>query len=328
MRLIATSLVAMVLCHVALAQSVPVPVPTNNPTTPAKVSLGRMLFFDPRLSVNNTVSCSTCHDPRRGWTDGRRIAVGISNRVGIRNTPTIINAAYQTKLFWGGRAFLLEGQAFQPLTSPTEMGNPSHAFIEGKFSQIDGYKPYFKSAFGTEQVTVGAITHAIASFERTIIVGKTPISKFLAGDQGALSNEARRGFEVFKAADCASCHKPEQGFANGLFHNTGAALFDESDQGRFTVTQNQAEFRSFRTPTLFEINRTAPYMHNGRFDTIDQVIEFYDRGGDNFNNDTNKDQRVRPLGLTLQRKSDLSTFLLEAFVGEDFPFVTAPAFPQ
>ena len=319
-------LCALFVAHDRLAVSFalpPMPTPADNPTTPGKVALGRQLFFDPRLSANGTVSCSTCHQPQRGWGDGRRVAVGILNRSGTRNAPTIVNAAYQRLVFWDGRAALVEGQALLPLTNVNEMGNQSIQQVVNRLNLVPRYVEDFRREFGTP-VTAITLAKSLASFERTVISYDAPIDRYLAGDVTALSAQSRRGFEVFERVGCMQCHRPPH-FRDGGFHNTGVARrLGEDEQGRFTISRRQDDLRAFKTATLREVQRTAPYAHSGRLATLEAVVEHYNRGG---SNDPLQDSRIRPLSLSVDERANLVRFLSTAFASPHYPLITEPELP-
>lgn len=302
----------------------PIVLPKGSEVTPAKVSLGKQLFFDKRLSVDNTVSCSTCHRPERGWTDNRRVSVGIAGRLGTRNSPTIVNAGQQISQFHDGRAIFLEGQALLPLTNRKEMGNNSLDDLTLKLNNT-GYRQLFNEVFG-KNVNVTDIAVAISAFERTIISDDAPIDRYMRGETWALTQKAKNGFNTFKNAGCIECHKPENNFRDDLFHNTGVATrFGEDEQGRFTISQKNSDFKAFKTPTLREISRTFPYTHAGRIRNLPEMVDFYNSGG---SNDPNKDARIRQLGLTFDQKSDLIRFLEEGFLSPVSPFIMEPSLPK
>ena len=254
-------------------------VPSDNPMSKDKVDLGRTLFFDVRLSRDNTISCATCHSPQNAFTDNRRVSQGIDSKVGDRNAPTIINRAFSREQNWDGHAGSLEEQSKAPLVNPREMGMPSHQFLVNKIRAIKGYQRWFKRVFGSE-VYIDDLAKAIAAFERTVISGNSKIDGFGAGYQQVLNEPEKRGFELFKdKARCIQCHNGFN-FTDEKYHNIGVdwdATF--VDLGRYAVTRNVEDIGAFKTPTLREIARTAPYMHNGAFATLEDTVEFYDKGG-------------------------------------------------
>jgi cytochrome c peroxidase len=300
------------------------PIPDDNPLTEAKIALGRQLFFDERLSHDNSVSCATCHDPAKGWSNAEAFATGIRAQVGGRNTPTIINAAYQHFQFWDGRAQHLEGQAMGPVANPIEMGMELEE-MEQRLNKIEGYRKQFEAVFG-EPANADNTAKAIAAFERTVLSGNAPYDQFKAGDESALSAAAQRGMKLFMGkANCSACHSGSN-FSDGAFHNLGVGMDQpEPDLGRFVVTNVEGDKGSFRTPTLREISQTGPYMHNGSLKSLEEVVDFYDKGGIA---NPQLDEELFPLKLTDQQKSDLVTFLKEGLSSEHYPLITAPALPK
>jgi cytochrome c peroxidase len=272
----------------------------------ARAALGKQLFHDRRLSRDGTVSCATCHDPQRAFSDGRPTAVGIRGQVGHRNTPTLVNRALGLTQFWDGRAATLEEQALGPIANPAEMDLP----IEEAVSRVAAdasYRRAFRSAFGDEP-TAERMAEAIAAYERTIYSVDAPFDRFLAGDPAAMSEAATRGLALFAGkARCAECHTGSN-FSDELFHCIGVP---GGDHGRGAVSGNAAEGAQFKTPTLREVARTAPYMHDGSLKTLIEVVEFYDRGGEPH---ANLDARMSRLSLTPDEKADLVAFL-EALSG-------------
>jgi len=310
----------MLVLLLALCADPMMPIPSDNPLTPAKAALGRKLFFDGRLSADGTVSCATCHQPARGWADGLPVSKGSQGRQGTRNAPTIANAAWERLMFRDGRAALLEGQALLPLTSASEMGNRSLGQVVSRLNAT-GYREEFREAFGTE-VTADGIAKAIASFERTVVARDAPVDEFLAGRTWALTRAQKHGMRVFERSGCRSCHAGPD-FRDGQFHNTGTSV-GERDQGRFTITGNRTDFDAFKTPTLREVGRTAPYFHSGRAATLRDVVEHYDAGGVAT---TGLDPRVRPLGLPENDKQALVEFLTGAFLSGSL-VIEKPELPQ
>ncbi len=313
-------------------------IPEENPLTEEKVELGRKLYFDERLSADDTVSCATCHDPKKGFADGNKIAVGIKDLEGTRNSPTTLDAALFEEQFWDGRAPSLEEQAKQPLINPVEMGMPSHQALVEKLKGIPEYREAFRSAFGGE-VDIDRVVMAIASFERTLLSGNSPFDRFMyGGEKGALGPAAQRGLELFRGkARCVTCHEITDFFASfsdNKYHNVGVGVDEEvielmrraekgedlakegavraakekklSELGRFIVTGKVSELGAFKTPTLRNIALTAPYMHDGSEATLEDVVELYDRGG---NPNPRLDGGIRPLDLTEREKADLVEFM-------------------
>jgi len=254
-------------------------VPADNPMRADKIALGRTLFFDQRLSVDDSISCASCHSPQSGFADGRETARGVGSQTGTRNSPTIINRAFSSAQFLDGRAPSLEEQAKGPIVNPIEMGMPNHEFVVQKLAAIPGYGRWFRRVFGRD-VDIEGIAKAIAAFERTIVSGNSRADRFLAGDKDAINESEQRGFALFVGkARCSQCHGGPL-FTDEKFHNTGAGWDgNRVDLGRYRVTENVNDIGAFKTPTLREIDLTGPYMHNGAFATLEETIEFYDRGG-------------------------------------------------
>lgn len=282
-------------------------VPENNPMTKEKIELGKLLYFDPRLSVDSTVSCATCHDPKKGFTDQLPVSKGFHEQTGKRNAPTVINTAFNLFQFWDGRAPSLEEQVKGPIENPVEMAHTLEGTVK-RINEIKGYKAYFKTAFGDEEVTIDRIAKAIATFERTVLSGNSAWDRFVyGGDKSALSESAQRGLKLFEGkALCTRCHV---GFnlTDGIFHNLGVGMNQKKpDLGRYEVTKNEKDKGAFKTPTLRDIQKTAPYMHDGSVKTLEEVIELYDRGGEK---NPWLDQKMEPLKLTVEEKADLLAFL-------------------
>jgi cytochrome c peroxidase len=298
-----------------------VPVPADNPPTLQTIALGRKLFYDPRLSKNNTVSCASCHNPYLGFADGRPIALGFGGALGVRNAPTLLNAAYSPLQFWDGRASSLEAQSAFPLANPLEMDQP-HDVSVSKVRKDPEYKAEFSQAFGPGPITLALIEKSLASFERTLLSGNSAFDQYqYGGNKQALSPAAIRGLAIFrdpKRGNCAVCHTIEDHYAlftNGTFHNIGVgvnAAGDLTDLGRFDQTKKEAEKGKFKTPTLRNVALTAPYMHDGSQKTLKDVVDFYAGGG---NSNPNLDHDIKPLHLSAQDRADLVTFL-ESLTGE------------
>ncbi|MEC9093509.1 MAG: cytochrome c peroxidase [Planctomycetota bacterium] len=299
-------------------------IPRDNPMTADKVHLGKQLYFDKRLSIDNTVSCASCHDPAKGWSNGTAFATGVKGQQGGRSAPTIINSGYQFFQFWDGRAHQLEGQALGPIQNPIEMGL-SLKEMEVKLSQIKGYVKQFKLVFGNPP-NAEDTAKAIAAFERTVLSGNAPYDQFKDGNQSALSEAAKRGQNIFfNKAQCSACHAGPN-FTDGGFHNIGTAMNKkEKDLGRFSVTKLEGDTGSFKTPTLREIQRTAPYMHDGSLTSLEQVVDFYNKGGIA---NPQLDEEIFPLNLTDENKKDLVIFLKEGLSSKDYPEIKPPKLPE
>jgi cytochrome c peroxidase len=280
------------------------PVPSDNPITAEKVSLGRKLFFDRRLSGDGTLSCASCHEPQRAFTDGRSVAQGIGGAHGRRNSPTLVNRAWGSSFFFDGRARSLEDLALRPILDPTDLGSTADAVLSLARSS---YRSRFRTAFDAEP-SLELIARALASYLRTIVDGDSAFDRFAAGNESALTASARRGLTLFHGkAGCGQCHSGPN-LTDELFHNTGVAWRTGvlSDQGRTGVTSAPADRGAFKTPTLREISRTAPYMHDGSLTSLSQVLEYYDGGGAK---SPSLDPKLRALHLSSMEKTDLAAFL-------------------
>jgi len=299
-----------------------VPVPADNPQTDAKIRLGAQLYFDTRLSADNTISCATCHDPRTGWANPHPTDTGIRGQVGGRNSGSIIDAAYMRFQFWDGREPSLEGQALGPIHNPIEMGETLENVV-AKLNAIPGYREQFQDVFGTEANT-GGIARAIAAFERTVVSGPSPYDAYLLGDLSAMTPEALRGMRLFNGkGHCTPCHSGPL-FSDQGFHNLGVGMDKpKPDLGRYDHTKNPADKGKFKVPTLRNVAETPPYLHDGSAKTLLEVIEVYNRGGV-----ANPwlDPMVLPLDLTAREMGDLVAFL-EALTGP-VPKVDVPKFAE
>lgn len=284
-----------------------VPAPADNQPNAARIDLGRHLFFDPRLSGSGMISCATCHNPALGWSDGQGTAVGFRSKQLKRATPTIINAAYQTLQMWDGRKNSLEDQALGPILSEDEMNLPAE-LLEARLRSIPGYHTLFEAAYPGEGITSNNVAKALASFERTVVSNDAPFDKWQRGDAKAMSAAAQRGFALFNGkAKCALCHQGFNFTDNG-FHNIGVpAITQNSDEGRFAHRKVKVLKGAFKTPTLRDVALTAPYMHNGAYQTLEEVVDHYDRGGASTDN---LDANMVPLQLTEQEKRDVVEFML------------------
>lgn len=300
-------------------------IPADNPLTPEKVELGKMLYFDPRLSADGSVSCASCHNPKMGWTDNAPVSTGIKGQKGGVSSPTVVNATYMGLQFWDGRAATLEEQALGPLVNPVEMGNPSHDKVIEICGSIAGYAPYFEKAFGSKEITKDKIAKAIGSFERTVLGGNSKYDRYTFGDTAAMNASEIRGRDLFFGkANCTRCHAGPN-FSDSMFHNLGVGQNKPSpDVGRFAVTKAKEDMGAFKTPTVRDITKTAPYMHDGSETTLEAVVEFYDKGGVK---NPNLDARMAPLNLTPEEKADLVAFM-KALDSDPYPMMEAPALPH
>ncbi len=293
----------------------PVKQPIDNLPTVAKIALGKQLFFDTRLSRTNDVSCATCHDPGKGWSNGQRFATGVDGRLGTRNSPSLINVAYNATSFWDGRAGSLEEQALMPIQNPNEMDLPLPALVK-KLNGDEHYRRQFREVFGSD-ANGDVVAKAIAAFERTIVTRDAPIDRFVAGDKTALSPAAQRGMQLFFGdARCHICHSGPN-FTDNRFHNIGVGIAAEPpDRGREKVTGATKDRGAFKTPTLREIARTAPYMHDGSFKTLKDVVWHYNFGGVTDAENDYRDQELQVLYLSDDDVSDLVNFLKEGLSGD------------
>jgi cytochrome c peroxidase len=294
-----------------------VPIPADNPQTAEKIALGDRLYHDQRLSADGKVSCATCHDKTKGFTDNLPVSKGFNDLTGTRNAPTVINSAYMTSQFWDGREPDLEGQSKGPFINPVEGGLANHQVLVDMIRKDTDYVTAFQQIFGVtaDQIDIDHVAKAIASFERTIIAGNSPFDRYLyGGDKTALNASEQQGLALFLGkARCVSCHTIEQThalFTDNRFHNIGvgfkaiqgheaqtaAALVRQkrsgvdldvavltqaniSELGRFSVTENLTDVGAFKTPTLRNIAITQPYMHDGSLATLEEVVDFYNNGG-------------------------------------------------
>jgi cytochrome c peroxidase len=327
----------------------PVPVPADNPMLEAKVELGKLLFWDTRLSGDVSTSCATCHDPKLGWGDGGALSRGYPGTEHWRNSQTILNAAYYAKLFWGGEVMSLETQADAAATGAVA-GNGDPMMMEERLRQVPEYVKRFKEAFGVDRPTISMAWMAIAAFERTLVskAEHVPFDRYAKGDHSALSPEAKRGLALFQGkAGCIQCHTGAL-LSDDSYHALGVPrnpTFEgdplrqitlryqhmirgvpetlyrsaDTDLGLYYTTKQESDKGKFRTPSLRELKYTAPYMHTGVFRTLEEVIEFYNRGG---GDDPNKSPLVRALGLSDQEKKDLLAFLLS--LSSDRPLIVEP----
>ncbi len=300
------------------------PVPADNPMTVEKVELGKMLYFDNRLSKDKTLSCATCHDPEYAYTEPRATSEGIKGQLGDRNSPTIINTAYFTSMFWDGREPDLEHQAGGPVENPIEMGHDM-GLVAKELNAIDEYKEHFQKAFGAPP-SKDTITKAIAAFERTILSGNSPYDKYMNGDKTALSEDAIAGMGLFKGKGlCASCHIPPL-FSGGGFYNAGVGMDEENpDIGRMKVSNLAADKGAFRVPALREVENTSPYFHDGSVEKLEDAVEFMTSGGQDNPN-------LHPLfrALKAQTFSEKEIQQLVAFLKSlsgEYPIVEKPKLP-
>ncbi len=298
-----------------------VPQGNNNTNTPERIELGKQLFFDPRLSGSNFISCATCHNPALGWSDGQPTAIGHGMQVLGRATPTILNTAYQRFQFWDGRAASLEEQALGPIVAAGEMNQPLDELV-AELKAIPGYVKKFEKAYPGKGISPDTIAKAIAAFERTVVATESDFDRWLTGVEDAMSEEALWGFVVFKGkGNCIACHSGHN-FADDKFHNIG--MKDIKDPGRYAIEKDEKMKGAFKTPTLRDISLTAPYMHNGAYDTLEEVVEHYDSGG--FENTGTLSSDMKPsLNLSERDKKALVAFM-KSLTGDPAD-ITVPQLP-
>lgn len=257
----------------------PMPYPVYNPYSEEKQSLGKILFFDPRLSLSGQIACASCHNPELGWTDNLTRSFGHDRQTGKRNSMTILNSGYATSLFWDGRAKSLEDQAQFPIGDPLEM-NEKLTIAVDKIAKVKGYRPLFEAAFGDSKVSLQRIQYAIATFERSIKSPKSKFDHFVSGKSEAYTDQQVKGLHLFRTkAQCINCHNTPY-FSDNQFHNDGQTLFGtkNEDFGRYNVTKDVKDIGKFRTPTLREVANTKPWMHHGHFPSLLDVVELYNLG--------------------------------------------------
>jgi cytochrome c peroxidase len=324
------------------------PIFPENPLTPEKVELGKKLFFDRRLSGDGTMACATCHNPETGYSDALPISLSYPTTKNWRNAPAIINLAYNSAFFWDGRAVTMEEQALFPVMSAFEM-NQNLDFLEEELKEVPEYVKAFQDVFGGE-INRERVGMALAAFQKTIVSKDSPLDKFLSGDTTALSAIQKEGYDIFTGkGQCSVCHNGAN-LTDNKFYNTGApensAVLNDAgiaatrrftakvsgykayrtlteDPGRYLVTKDRNDWKAFRTPSLRELALTGPYMHNGVFSSIEEVIKFFNKGG---GDDPNKAPLLQPLNLSDDERLALEVFLLEALKG-DLVIVKTPEVP-
>jgi len=303
----------------------PIPWPEDNPYSPARAELGKVLFFDGRLSANGVVSCAFCHEPAHAFSASTPLSRGVDGKLGVRHAQTIINRAWGKSQFWDGRAATLEAQIIFPITNPDEMGMTPDRVVQ-KIRAIKGYAPLFAAAFGDSSITFERIAQAIATFERTIVSGNAPYDRYLAGDKSALTKEQKDGLDFFnKKGECAECHKGPN-FSDEKFANLGVGMDQPNpDLGRYDFTKKRGDIGRFKVPTLRDLSVRAPYMHDGSEKTLSDVLNLYAKGG---LPNPHLDTRLAPFYLDEETRRDLLAFL-DSLNGEGWQKITPPAtFPQ
>ena len=298
----------------------PVVWPADNTYSAARVELGWYLFFDSRLSANGRVSCATCHPPEHAFAGGDPAPLGVTGKPLRRRAPTLINRAYGRSQFYDGRAATLEAQTLGPIKDPDEMGTTPQAAAEA-IAKIAGYAPLFERAFGGTEINFDRITKAIATFERTILSGNSPYDRFQSGDKNALSPKAKRGLQIFeRSGECSECHNGYN-LTNEKFASLGIGPDQKPpDLGLAGITGKRSDEGKFKVPTLREVAHTGPYMHDRREKTLDDVLEFYRKGGQP---DAHLDSRIAPFFLDAPAKADLIAFL-ESLSGEGWQQIKSP----
>ena len=302
-----------------------IPWPDDNPYSPARAELGKILFFDGRLSSNGVVSCAFCHEPKHAFSGSTAFSKGVDGKQGLRHASTLINRAWGKSQFWDGRVSTLESQVIVPVTNPDEMGMTVDRVVQ-TVRGIKGYPPLFAAAFGDGTVNFDRITKAIATFERIIVSGNSTYDRYLAGDKSALTKEQKEGLDFFnRKGECAECHSGPN-FTTEKFANLGVGMdLLNPDPGLEAVTKKRGDFGKFKIPTLRDLAYRGPYMHDGRFKTLGEVLDLYAKGG---LPNPHLDTRLTPFYLDEQTKRDLLAFL-DSLNGEGWEKITPPtAFPQ
>jgi cytochrome c peroxidase len=324
-------LAALILFSQCFGQEVPsglppVPWPKDNPYSAEKEQLGKYLYFDKRLSSDGTVSCATCHTLQDAFSDHLPVSTGIAGNKGSRNAPSVINTGYLKHLFWDGRSSSLEEQAIGPLANPQEMTtftepHVAHKKCEELIAAIPGYKALFHLAFGDPSCKLEHIAQAIATFERSVLSGNSPYDRYIAGDKSAMTQEQIQGMLVFKKAQCINCHNGVL-FTDERFLNIGIGMNDpHPDLGRYNITHEDKDWGAFKVPTLREVENTFPYMHDGKMQTLEEVIHYYDKGG---NPCRNLHPSMKPLHLSEADKKALISFL-KALSGQGWQHFKEPS---
>lgn len=292
--------------------------PPDNPSSKPKVALGKQLFFDPRISGSGQIACASCHDPDLGWADGRTTSFGHSREALRRNAPGLLNVGSAPALFWDGRASSLEAQAREVMLNPKEMNATTDSIVSG-LAAVPEYRAGFKEAFGSDEITVDAVAKALATFERSLVGGRSRFDRFLKGSKVALSDEAILGLDLFRGkARCLNCHNGPT-FSDGKFHDLGLSYYGRSleDLGRYKITAQAEDVGRFRTPSLRNVAATAPYMHNGLF-ALEGVLNMYNAGMATLRRRPGqeddplfptKSPLLKPLGLNRRDLADLRAFL-------------------
>ncbi|MGY4574044.1 c-type cytochrome [Bradyrhizobium pachyrhizi] len=299
-----------------------VPFPSSNPYSEAKSALGQLLFFDPLLSRSKTHSCASCHRPSLSWADGLPRAIGEDPKGLPIRSPTLIDVAFFEPLGWDGKFKDLESVAFGPILSPANL-NMTEPELIARLSAIPGYVDAFAHAFGDGAITRPRIEASLATFERSIVAGEAPFDRWIKGDDTAISKSAQHGFELFNGkARCSACHSGPS-FSDGSFQDIGTAKGHDIGRGRFFPTSAKLKY-AFKTPTLRDVARRAPYMHDGSVATLEDVIELYNKGGIDR---PSRSPDIKPLSLTADEKNDLIAFL-QTLTATAPPVAGVPKLPR
>ena len=322
--------------HRELGTPGPVPFPEGMEPTKEKKQLGLSLFFDPRLSGSQQISCSRCHDPEKGWSDGRSLANGVFMHQLARNTPGLHGVGHHKSHFWDGRVPTLEAQAVAVITNPEEMAGDPAVIVERLNKEAEFYGPRFEAAFGDPEISFDRVVQALAAFERGLGVGRSDFDRFLGGKHEALSDSALVGLHLFRTqARCLNCHNGPE-FSDHKFHNAGLTYYGRrfEDQGLYAVTGKPEDMGRFRTPSLRNVGKTGPWMHNGLFPSMRGVLNLYNAGMPRpKRKEHQKDDPLfpetspllKPLDLSIEQRADLEAFLMS--LDEPSMRVLSPPFP-
>ncbi len=302
------------------------PEPADNPGTASKIELGKQLYFDPRLSLDGTVSCNSCHNVMASGTDNKATSAGVAGKHGGRSAPTVWNSAFLSVQFWDGRADTLEDQAKGPILNPVEMAMPSEEAVIERLQKIPGYVSQFQDVFGKDGLTYDNVAKAIGAFERVLITPNGPLDRYLKGDKSALSAAAKRGMKTFEEVGCNACHAganfsgPSLPVGQGFYQRfpTFSSKYDSkyqltADEGRYEATKKEADKHMWRVPTLRNVALTAPYFHNGAVKTLDEAVRVMAKA------QLSKE-------LTEQQVANIVAFL-NSLTGE-FPQIAMPRLPD
>jgi cytochrome c peroxidase len=298
-----------------------IPYPENNPYSKAKAELGKTLFFDPIMSGSKKISCATCHKPNLAWGDGLPHAIGADPKGLLIRSPTLVDVAFSEPLGWDGKFADIESVTFSPITSPSNMNMPEDQLI-GRLQAIPGYQHAFKRAFGDKKIDRERVEMALATYERTIVAGRASFDRWIMGDNHAISAQAKRGFVIFNGkAHCADCHSGPS-FTDGSFQDIGIGVGEDIGRAKFFKNSEKLRY-AFKTPTLRDVAKRAPYMHDGSIPTLEAVIDHYNKGGIDR---PSRSPSIKPLFLTKDEKADLIAFL-KTLTGTSPP-VKLPVLPR